>query len=113
MIEDITGWFSDLFSNLWNSITQFVRNLIDTLFDVFKDVFFWIIDTVFDFLIAVLDSVGDGLSQLNPAQYIAAIPPDVANIIGLIRLGEAIAIIITAIIIRFALQLIPFTRLGS
>lgn len=33
--------------------------------------------------------------------------------LGLLRVGEAFAIIASAAVIRITLQLIPFTRLGS
>lgn len=82
-----------------------------TVFDMLKDVFFWIIDTVLGFVMVLLGSLD--FSAFNPAAYIAAIPADITNVLGLIGLGEATAIIVFAIGIRIVLQLIPFTRLGS
>lgn len=79
------------------------------------DAFCWL----FEGVLAVVQSVLDGLpgpdsfSLFNPAQYIAGLPPDFVNMIGLIRLGEAFAMILAAILIKLTLQIIPFTRLGS
>lgn len=113
MLESITTWFKDLFQGIWDAFVAFWVNIVLTLFDMIKDVFFFIIDNVLDLAISALGAIGSGLSAMNPAQYISAIPPDVQNIIGLIRVGEAVAIIVTAILIRFALQTIPFVRWGS
>ncbi|WP_316896575.1 DUF2523 family protein [Ralstonia mannitolilytica] len=79
------------------------------------DLFCW----AFEGVLAVLQVVLDGLpgpqafQGLNPAQYIAGMPPELVNMLGLIRLGEALAIILGAIGIKLVLQVIPFTRLGS
>lgn len=113
MLSKFTSWLGQLFSNIWNALVEFIKNFLLTLFDALKDIFYFIVDNVLDLAITLISAAGEGLDALNPAQYISQIPPDVANIIGLIRIGEAITIIVTAIIIRFALQLIPFTRLGS
>lgn len=55
----------------------------------------------------------DAFTALNPAQYISGAPADLVNVIGLLRVGEALAIILAAISIKLLLQLVPFTRLGS
>lgn len=55
----------------------------------------------------------DAFAALNPAQYINGAPADLVNMIGLVRVGEALAIILAAIGIKLVLQVIPFTRLGS
>lgn len=78
-----------------------------------KDLFFWILDNVLEFVVAILESLEFDFSLFNPAQYIGGMPADVVNVIGLIRVPEAIAIILAAIGIKVILQLIPFTRLGG
>lgn len=55
----------------------------------------------------------DEFTLFNPAQYINGLPGDFVNMIGLIRVGEALAIILAAILIKLTLQIIPMTRLGS
>ncbi|SDC52346.1 Protein of unknown function [Cupriavidus sp. YR651] len=55
----------------------------------------------------------DAFAAMNPAQYISGMPPDLVNMIGLVRVGESLAIILAAILIKLTLQVIPFTRLGS
>jgi len=113
MLKDITDWFKNLFQSFWDALVQIIINLVLTIFDMLKDVFFFIFDLILDLAISILGSAGEGLSAMNPAQYISQIPPEVSNILGLVRVGEAIGIIVIAITIRMALQLIPFVRLGS
>lgn len=55
----------------------------------------------------------DGFALFNPAQYVNGLPADLVNMIGLVRVGESLAIILAAILIKLTLQIIPFTRLGS
>ena len=73
----------------------------------------WFFEQVLDLLISILNSFSFDLSIFNLSNYLAGIPPDLANMLGLIRLGEAFTIIFSAIVIKITLQLIPFTRLGS
>lgn len=82
-------------------------------FTLGKDLFSWLIEQLFDLIIWLLDQIPLDFEMFNPAQYISALPAEVVQMIGYIRLGEALAIIVAAIIIRIGLQLIPFTRLGS
>ena len=48
----------------------------------------------------------------NIANY-GSIPGQVMVVMSAIGLGQALAIISTALVIRFTMQLIPFVRLGS
>ena len=73
----------------------------------------WIFEQVLDVAIAALGSFDFNSELFNPSQYIAALPPEVGNMLGLLRLGECFAIISAAVVVRITLQLIPFTRLGS
>lgn len=77
------------------------------------DLFAWLFEQILDIVIAVLNSFDVDMELFNPGVYISALPPDVVNMLGLIRVGEALAIVGAAIVIKVLLQLIPFTRLGS
>ncbi|PHR16509.1 MAG: hypothetical protein COA38_21795 [Fluviicola sp.] len=78
-----------------------------------KDFFFFIIDTLMGWGISLLDTITAPLSVFSPQQYINLIPADMLNVMGLIGLGDAMAIIVAALLIRLTMQLIPFVRLGS
>jgi hypothetical protein len=75
----------------------------------------WLLEGFLAIIQTVLESLPgvDGFALFNPAQYVSALPADVVNMVGLIRVGEALAIILAAILIKLTLQIIPFTRLGS
>ncbi len=88
------------------------KSLVLTLWDAVKDVLFLILETLLDLIGILLDGAFSALS-FNPAEYITALPPDIINVLGLIGMGDALSIIIAAVIVRITLQLIPFTRLGS
>lgn len=77
------------------------------------DVGVWLFDQALGLAVTVLDGISWPETAFEVAQYIQALPVDVLNILGLIGVGEALGIILIAILIRITLQLIPFTRLGS
>lgn len=73
----------------------------------------WMLEQVLDLVIGILNAFSLSLDFLNVTQYISGLPPDVVNLMGLLGVGQAISIIIAAIVVKITLQLIPFTRLGS
>lgn len=73
----------------------------------------WMFEQVLLLTISILDGLNLDFSVFNPAAYVSGLPADTVNMLGLIRVPEALAIILSAIVIRITLQLIPFTRLGS
>lgn len=108
MLQQVIDFLYDQFI----SLKQKLEAVVFTVFDMLKDFFFFIIDSVFSFVVFLLNSITIPLTW-SPAQYISALPPEVSNMLGLIGLQEAFSIIVAAILIRFTMQLIPFVRLGS
>lgn len=99
-ITAVLSWFSALFVAIFVSI-----------WDVVKDAFSWLFDQVLSVATSAITAIDvSGLSNVNG---FGSVPADVLNIMALIGVGKAITIITAAIGIRFALQLIPFVRLGS
>lgn len=72
----------------------------------------WAFEQLLDLLIFILKDVDISFEFLNPEKYVS-IPPELANMLGLLGVGQALGIILAAIIVKITLQLIPFTRLGS
>lgn len=108
-MEWLTGWFI----SVWDNFIHFMKSLVLTLFDMLKDVFYFILESLFGLVQVALDGMGHLFNGMNFAQYISAIPDDVSNILGLLGVGQAMTMIVGAIVIRVLLQLIPFVRLGS
>lgn len=109
------GLFSALFAKIAAAI-QWVGKLTVAVFeaawDLLRDAVCWPFDQVTDIVVSAVESLDmGGLRQYTAAW--GALPAEILNILGLVGVGEAAGIIVTAIGIRLVLQLIPFTRLGS
>jgi hypothetical protein len=87
--------FKQVFIDLWNMIT---------------DVGCWAFDSLLGIAIGALNAIA---IPFDPGTYYAMIPPEAVNMLGLIKVPQAIAIIVAALVIRFTLQTIPFVRWGS
>ena len=108
MIDSILSFFT----NVYNALTDFLKSLVLTIFDMLKDFLFFIIETVINIAKPLLAGV-IGAPQFSLANYFTSLPEQTINVIALTGLPECVLLIISAIVIRLILQLIPFTRLGS
>lgn len=100
-------------SERWNDFIDFMYRCILTVVDAMKDLMIWLFDVLFDLFIHAIDSLGSMFQGLNFTQYILLIPDETKQILALTGISEAMTMVITCIIIRILLQLIPFVRLGS
>lgn len=100
-IAAVVAWFAKLavacFAAFW---------LLST------DVGCWVVEQLFDAAIDLVRQV-DVSAFSNAISTWGSLPGEVLNVLGLLKVGYATAIIASAIGIRLVLQLIPFTRLGS
>lgn len=98
---DIVVWFGDLTVEVFKAAWLMVQ-----------DAACWVLDGVLGIAVSAVSALDvSGLSG-----YVASwgsLPSDVVNTMGLLGVGTASGIIGAAVVIRLALQLIPFTRLGS
>lgn len=100
-LSAIVAWFGQLgikvFESGWHLIT---------------DSFCWVVDQFLTVAVAAVGSLD--VSGLTPyANMWSGVTGDVLNVLGLIGVGDALAIITSAIVIRLTLQTIPFVRWGS
>lgn len=100
-LKSVLDWFVDL-----------MYAAVLTVFDMIKDVFFWVVKTVLDLVMSVLDGLSEG-ANFDVSQYITSLPPEVTSVMGALHLGNCMALLGVALLIRLVLQLIPFVRLGS
>ena len=105
MWETIKQW--------WQTCVDFFYRIVLTVFDFFKDFLFYCLDTLMSIAIGFLDLVGTGFGTLNPLQYFSQIPAETQAMMQATGFNDCMTIIVTAIGIRFLLQLIPFVRWGS
>lgn len=84
-----------------------------SIWDVIKDAFSWLFDQVLSVAVSAITAIDvTGLTNSALGGW-GALPAELLNVMVLIGVGTAIKIITAAIGVRFALQLIPFVRLGS
>lgn len=103
----------DWLANRWNEFIDFVWRIVLSIFDMLKDFFIWVMETILDAAIALLDGISSLVDGLDVASYFGSLPPETANMLSQLGLSEAMGMIITAITVRFLLQMIPLVRWGS
>lgn len=119
-LSGLWAWFKSLYDRLIaiiDRISDFAQWLIDfvvVIFEVLGDLLLGFALDLLDALMRAALSLLNAISiPFNPATYYSMIPPEVANLLGYIGFPQAMSMVVTALIIRFGLQLIPFVRLGS
>lgn len=106
VVDKIDGFIDWLF--------ELVPNVIKALVLMFKDLFLWALEQLLGLVKGIIDGITGFDAIIAQAGTIwGGVPPEVMTVIQAIGLGTALTIIAGAIMIRLALQLIPFVRLGS
>ncbi|MGH9875011.1 MAG: DUF2523 family protein [Pyrinomonadaceae bacterium] len=105
------------FSSLLAKIAGFAEWLLSVIAEVFKSFWLMLTDSVcwlFEGLLGVATGALDAIdTPFDPATYYGLIPPEVGNMLGVIGVPQGISIIVSALVVRFVLQTIPFVRWGS
>lgn len=100
VVKFVIKWFSDLFVGIFKA-----------LWDMFTDLFCWCLDKLMSLAVSAANSLDlSGLTGFAPS---SGLPEEIINVMQLCGVGTAVGIIVSAIVLRLILQLIPFTRLGS
>lgn len=95
------AWIGDLFASALTAV-----------YSVFKDAFSWVFDSLLGVAVSAISAVDvSGISAYTSGSR--NLPAEILNVLSLLGVGEAISIIVSALLIRMTLQLIPFVRLGS
>jgi len=108
-------FFTMLFSKIAGAVEWFGKLFVavfEALWDFIRDAVCWPFEQVMDIVVSAVSAIDlSGLSSHVGAW--GSLPAELINVLGLLGVGHAAAIIVAAITIRLLLQLIPFTRLGS
>jgi len=100
-IAAVVAWFGELAVAIFEAMWDFVR-----------DAACWPFEQLLDVIVSALSAVDT--SSIDSSVFVwNGLPAEIVNILGLLGVGQASLIVVSAIGIRIALQLIPFTRLGS
>lgn len=87
--------FSQIFKDVWNMVT---------------DIGCWFVEGLLGIAAGALSAIS---IPFDPQTYYSMIPPEVGQMLGAIGLTQGITIVVSALVIRFMLQTIPFVRWGS
>ena len=100
-IAAVVKWLGQLYVAVFEAAWDFVR-----------DAACWPFEQLMDIVVSAMQAIDmTGLSSQVGAW--GSLPSEISNILGLLGIGTASAIIVAAIGVRLVLQLIPFVRLGS
>ncbi|MDW6004440.1 DUF2523 family protein [Vibrio mangrovi] len=101
------------FVNRWNDLIDIIFSVFLDVWNFLVDIFCFLFETIFNVVISLVSGLGTALSSVSVPQYLTFLPESMLNVMSIVGINEASVIIVTALIIRFTLQLIPFIRLGS
>lgn len=90
-----------------------VERGFEALWTMLKDMVIWALDGVMGAGVAILNTFGEQLTVQNFSSAWSQLPAEVIGMASALGIGEALGIIVAALIIRFLLQTIPFVRWGS
>lgn len=98
LVSGLATWlFSSLFPNVFNA-----------LWDLCKDLIFYLFGLSLDFMISVVNSIDTPLNVLDISRYVALLKPEWVAYLSYLGFFEAVSIVVTAIIIRTSIIMIPF-----
>lgn len=103
----------DWLANKWNEFVDYLYQIFTSAVDFCKDFLWWVLDSLFGAVLLIIDGMGSLFAGLNPLQYFSVIPPETQYYMAICGFNECMSMIVSALIIRMLLQLIPFVRLGS
>lgn len=103
----------DWLSERWNDFLTWGLSLLLSIWDMVIDLVCAILDTIFGVLVGIVEQLGSVFGSFGLLQYLNMLPDEMLNVMALVGVNEATVIIVSAVIVRFTLQLIPFVRLGS
>lgn len=110
MFEFFT-WMANWLGNLLPWFMSLIRAMFQPVWDLAVDLVCFVFEKVLAAVVLMVSAIPVPAWDLN--SYMAGAPTEVLGMMTAIRIPEALGIIVVALGIRFALQLIPFVRLGS
>lgn len=111
-IQSFLDWLSAVFVQVSEWVLLVIGNFFDSLLLMAKDLFVWLFASLLALAANALDAISIDFPALFPGLF-SALPSEVANVIGLLGLGDALGIIVAALGVRFLLQMIPVVRWGG
>lgn len=108
---DFVDWIKETITTLVKFFSDLVVNVFKAAWDVLTDLVCWVLEQLLGLVVSAVYALD--LGGLQGFASGSGLPDEILNVMALCGVGSAVFIITAAIGIRIALQLIPFTRLGS
>ncbi|MGR5364240.1 DUF2523 family protein [Vibrio mediterranei] len=99
--------------SLFNTFIELLARLVNSLVVLLTNLGLGAVDILLTFVVSLINGLGSLLSPIDLKPYIKMLPAEAIDIMSLVGFPQAMTMIISAISVRFLLQLIPFVRLGS
>lgn len=119
-IDQVVAYVKGVFEAIkkaFDWLGKMFQEVFVALWDMVTDAFVWLLEGVFKLAAGLLDGIADGFgfTELKNtfSQLWNQIPPEVVSVMQAIGVPSALGIVVVGILIRMAMQLIPFVRLGS
>jgi hypothetical protein len=103
----------DFLSSVLGWLLALAKAIVQTLFTMLEDLIAWVLHALFSIVEWLLDLFDFSGFSISVSTLVNSIPPEILNVLWLLGIPHCLALISGAYLIRFCLQLIPFTRLGS
>ncbi len=103
----------DWFAQRWNDFITWGLSLLLSVWDMLNDIICFILESVFNVVVLLVSGLSGVFTSFGITQYLSVLPSEMLNVMSIVGVNQASAIIVSAVIVRFTLQLIPFVRLGS
>lgn len=91
--------------------------VFEAAWDMLTDAFVWLLESIFKLVAEIISGVANSFALNDLKNFItnlwSQVPVEVISVAQAIGVPSALGIVVSGIMIRLALQLIPFVRLGS
>ncbi|ASV83218.1 hypothetical protein CES85_3997 [Ochrobactrum quorumnocens] len=98
---------------MWDSIVNFVKDAFESLLLLLVDFVCSIFEAILNIAKTAMEGIFSSIDTSLLTQAMGNVPGQMLHVAQMVGVGEAVGIVLTAITIRFILQLIPFLRTGS
>ncbi|KGH04615.1 DUF2523 family protein [Comamonas thiooxydans] len=119
-IDQVVAYIKGIFESIKKFVDwlgKIFLEVFSALWDMITDAFVWLLEGVFKLAAGLLDGVADGFGFTELKNTFlniwSQIPPEAVAVMQAIGVPSAFGIVVLGILIRIAMQLIPFVRLGS
>lgn len=97
---------------VWQWVSDMLVAVFEALWLMIKDAFVWVFDQFLGLVVSALNGINpDSVPDIS--QYWGQLPAQMLDMLAVMGFDVALGIVFAALVVRFALQLIPFIRLGS